>query len=35
MCYRKCYGVEFAEAIGWIVGAFTAMVVMGLIGYMQ
>ena len=28
-------GVEFAEALGWIVGAFTAVVVMGLIGYMQ
>ena len=28
-------GVEFAEAVGWIVGAFTAVVVMGLIGYMQ
>ena len=24
-----------AEAVGWIAGAFTAVVVMGLIGYMQ
>ena len=36
-CYLKINwrSVEFAEAVGWIVGAFTAAVVMGLIGYMQ